>query len=85
MFNSPILVFDIETVPDVASGRAVLELDGIDDQDVVRAMSHRRRQKTGGSDFLALHYHRIVAIAVVLKEDDGFRVWSLGEDRKSVV
>ena len=79
MFNSPILVFDIETVPDVASGRAVLELDGIDDQDVVRAMSHRRRQKTGGSDFLALHYHRIVAIAVVLKEDDGFRVWSLGD------
>ncbi|MCS5579554.1 MAG: 3'-5' exonuclease, partial [Gammaproteobacteria bacterium] len=79
MFNSPILVFDIETVPDVASGRTALELDGIDDQDVVRAMSHRRRQKTGGSDFLALHYHRIVAIAVVLKEDDGFRVWSLGD------
>ena len=79
MFNSPILVFDIETVPDAASGRTVLGLDGIDDQDVVRAMSQRRRQKTGGSDFLALHYHRIVAIAVVLKEDDGFRVWSLGD------
>jgi len=79
MFNSPILVFDIETVPDAASGRTVLELDGIDDQDVVRAMAHRRRQKTGGSDFLALHFHRIVAIAVVLKEDDSLRVWSLGD------
>ncbi len=78
MFNSPVLVFDVETVPDVVSGRKALELDGIDDQEVVRAMSHRRRQKTGGSDFLALHYHRIVAIAVALKEDDGFRVWSLG-------
>ncbi len=79
MFNSPILVFDIETVPDAVSGRTALELDGIDDQDVVRAMAHRRRQKTGGSDFLALHYHRIVAIGVALKEDDGFRVWSLGD------
>ena len=37
MFNSPILVFDIETVPDAVSGRTALELDGIDDQDVVRA------------------------------------------------
>ena len=53
MFNSPVLVFDVETVPDVVSGRKALELDGIDDQEVVRAMSHRRRQKTGGSDFLA--------------------------------
>jgi predicted PolB exonuclease-like 3'-5' exonuclease len=67
MFNTPILVFDIETVPDAVSGRTALELDGIDDQDVVRAMAHRRRQKTGGSDFLALHYHRIVAIGIALK------------------
>ncbi len=79
MFNTPILVFDIETVPDAVSGRTALELDGIDDQDVVRAMAHRRRQKTGGSDFLALHYHRIVAIGIALKDDDGFRVWSLGD------
>ena len=35
MFNSPILVFDIETVPDAVSGRTALELDGINDQDVV--------------------------------------------------
>jgi len=79
MFNTPILVFDIETVPDTVSGRAALELDGIDDQDVVRAMAHRRRQKTGGSDFLALHYHRIVAIGIALNDDNGFRVWSLGD------
>ena len=31
MFNSPILVFDIETVPDVASGRTTLGLEYIDD------------------------------------------------------
>ena len=79
MFTSPILIFDIETVPDVVSGRAALGLDDIDDENVVRAMSHRRRQKTGGSDFLALHYHRIVAISVALKEEDSFRVWSLGD------
>ena len=79
MFNSPILVFDIETVPDVVSGREALQLDDIDDLNVARAMSHRRRQKTGGSEFLALHYHRIVAIAVALKEDNCFRVWSLGD------
>ena len=32
MFISPILAFDIETVPDVISGRAALDLGNIDDQ-----------------------------------------------------
>ncbi|HET8552607.1 MAG TPA: 3'-5' exonuclease, partial [Gammaproteobacteria bacterium] len=35
-----VLAFDIETVPDVDSGRRLYGLDGLDDADVARAMFH---------------------------------------------
>ncbi|MDN5863599.1 MAG: 3'-5' exonuclease [Gammaproteobacteria bacterium] len=73
-----VLAFDIETVPDVETGKVLYDLDGLDDADVIRAMLQLRRQKTG-SDFLALHLHRIVAVSVVLQTRDELRVWSLGD------
>ncbi|MDR2876661.1 MAG: 3'-5' exonuclease [Chromatiales bacterium] len=75
----PVLVFDIETVPDVAAGRQLYDLDGLDDHDVASVMFHQRRQETGESDFLRLHLQRIVAISAVLRTGDGIKVWSLGD------
>jgi len=72
------LVFDIETVPDVAGGRRLHGLDGLDDRDVANAMFQMRRQESGG-DFLRLHLHRIVAISAVLRHGETLKVWSLGE------
>jgi predicted PolB exonuclease-like 3'-5' exonuclease len=83
-----ILVFDIETIPDVATGRRLHGLDGLSDEDSAKAMFHLRRQETGGSDFLKLHMHRIVAISAVLRSRDGLKVWSLGDtgaDEKEIV
>jgi predicted PolB exonuclease-like 3'-5' exonuclease len=73
-----IFVFDIETVPDVASGRRLYNLQGLSDEDVGKAMLHIREQQTG-SEFLPLHLHRICAISVVLRRGDRVKVWSLGE------
>lgn len=72
-------IFDIETVPDVETGRKLYQLDGLNDDQVARAMFHKRAQETGGSDFLRHHLHRIVAISVALKTPDRFKVWTLGE------
>jgi hypothetical protein len=72
------LVFDIETVPDVAGYRLLLDLDpSLPDADVAEAAFQRRRAATG-QDFVPLHLQRVVAIACVLREGDGLRVWSLG-------
>ena len=72
------LVFDIETVPDVAGYRALLELDpALPDADVAEIAFQRRRAATG-QDFLPLHLQRVVAIACVLREGEGLRAWSLG-------
>ena len=72
-------VFDIETVPDVESGRRLYGLDDLDDKNVGRVMFHKRAAETGGLDFLRHHLHRIVAISVVLHTPDKFKVWSLGD------
>ncbi|HMC13134.1 MAG TPA: 3'-5' exonuclease [Gallionellaceae bacterium] len=76
---NPTLVFDIETIPDIAGLRALHELDGdVRDKDVAEMAFQMRRQRTG-SDFLPHHLHRVAAISCVLREGDNFRVWSLGE------
>ena len=76
---TPILVFDIETVPDVAGLRILYgHAPQIADADVAKIAFERRREVTG-SDFLQLHLHRVIAISCALRDRDSFRVWSLGE------
>ena len=75
---TPVLVFDLETVPDVAGLRKVWDLaPGVSDEAVVDLATQRRRQATG-SDFLPHHLQRVVAISCVLRSGDGVRAWSLG-------
>jgi hypothetical protein len=73
-----IFVFDIETVPDVEAGRKLYDLVDLDDKNVGRVMFHKRAAEAGGSEFLRHHLHRIVAISIVLRSRDTFKVWSLG-------
>jgi len=76
---NPTLVFDIETVPDIAGLRTLHELDAkVSDAEVAEMAFQLRRQKTG-SDFLPHHLQRVVAISCVLREGDNFKVWSLGD------
>ena len=72
------LVFDIETVPDVEFGRRRYGLAGLDDAAVAKAMFAQQRAE-GGSGFLPIIQHRVVAIACVLRSRDQLRVWSLGD------
>ena len=76
---TPVLVFDIETVPDIAGLRALFEIPAEVDDAGVAAMAFQRRRQANGSEFLQHHLHRVVAIACVLRERDSLRVWSLGD------
>ncbi len=76
---TPVLVFDIETVPDLAGIRALQGLsDKVSDDEVAELAFHQRRQQTGG-DFLPLHLQRVVAISCVLRSGDTWKVWSIGK------
>lgn len=78
-----ILAFDIETIPDIETGRQLHGLDGLSDKDVAQVMFAKRREQTGESDFLRHHLHRVAAISAVLRTGDSLRVWSLGEPDSS--
>ncbi len=73
-----VMIFDIETIPDIEGGRRLYGLEGLPDKEVGKAMQQMRLQKTG-RDFMAHHLHRIVAISIVFRHRDQVRVWSLGE------
>jgi predicted PolB exonuclease-like 3'-5' exonuclease len=76
----PVLTFDIETVPDVDGLRRLHAVPAtLSDREVADMAFHRRRQATGGSEFLPLHLQRVVSISCALRDRNTFTVWSLGE------
>ena len=81
---SATLVFDIETIPDVAGYRSLQGLpDSLSDHDVAEIAFHERRAKTG-SDFMPLHLQKVVAISCTMRSDTAgkpsFKVWSIGKE-----
>lgn len=74
----PVLVFDIETVPDVAGLRTLHGHDPALRDDEVAELAFAARRAQNGSDFLPHHVHRIAAISCVFRDDEGFRVRSIG-------
>ena len=78
-----ILVFDIETIPDVETGRRLYDLDGLSDKETAEVMYTKRRQQTGNSEFLRHYMHKIVVISAVLRTSDKISVWSIGDHDSS--
>ncbi|KAF1017835.1 MAG: 3'-5' exonuclease [Burkholderia sp.] len=75
---TPILVFDIETIPDVDGIRRLADLPAdLSDEEVAEHAFKARWGKTGG-DFLPHHLQRVAAISCVFRDKNGFRVRSLG-------
>ena len=75
---NPVLVFDIETVPDIAGLRRLHDLDSsLSDHDVAETAFQLRRQ-SHGNDFLPHYLQRVLVISCALQDRDSFKVWSLG-------
>ena len=75
----PVLVFDIETIPDVAGIRALNGLgDELSDYEVAE-LAFQQRRAANGTDFLPLHLQRVVTISCAMRDANQFRVFSLSE------
>ena len=76
---TPILVFDLETIPDVAGIRRLgLAPQGLDDRATVLHLQAERAAK-GQGEFLPHYLQRILTIGCAFRDDDGFRVRCLGD------
>ena len=77
-----VFAFSIKTAPDIDSCRRLFDLHGLSDEDVAKAVFHKRRQQVN-TEVLSHHLQRIVSISAVLRNRDQFRVWSLGDVESS--
>lgn len=78
---SPILVFDIETIPDVETGRRLYpELKDLSDDDALTALI-ALRQAEAGNDFMRLPLHKIACLSFLWVENGEFSLHSLALDR----
>ncbi len=76
---TPTLVFDIETVPDVAGLRLLYGLDASLSDDEVAELAFQKRRAATGNDFLPLHLQRVLVVSCAMRDERQFRVWSLAE------
>lgn len=73
------LVFDIETIPDVAGIRSLHGLPADLSDEEVAEYAFQLRRAASGTDFLPHHLQRVVTISCVLRDASQFRVFSLSE------
>ena len=76
---TPVLVFDIETIPDVPGLRRLHGIDATLSDSEVAEMAFQQRRAQNGSDFLQHHLQRIVVISCALRAGKDLRVFSLCE------
>lgn len=75
----PVLVFDIETIPDVAGIRSLNDLPPELSDYEVAEFAFQQRRASNGTDFLQHHLQRVVTISCALRDANQFRVFSLSE------
>jgi len=76
MSSWPVLVFDIETIPDIAGLRLLRGNDPLATDAEVYAQEMLERAAAGRSDLLPLHLQRVVVISCVFRNAEGLRVHS---------
>ena len=74
--SSSVLVFDIETVPDIAGLRALRGAAASASDAEVLATELAERQAAGKSDMLPLHLQRVLVISCVFRSTKGLTVQS---------
>jgi predicted PolB exonuclease-like 3'-5' exonuclease len=72
----PVLVFDIESIPDVAGLRSLRGLGPTLSDDEVYALEMAERTALGKSDFMPLHLQRVLVISCVFRNAEGLKVHS---------
>ena len=75
----PVLVFDIETIPDVAGLRRLHDLEPELSDAEVAELAFQQRRASNGNDFLPHHLQRVAVISCLLRVGQDLRVWSLAE------
>ncbi|ADC71104.1 3'-5' exonuclease, PolB-like protein [Thioalkalivibrio sp. K90mix] len=77
--SAPILIFDLETVPDIDGARRLHDFEGLSDHEVAEALFALRRAQAG-TEFLKHPLHRIVSIGVLYQGGDALKLSAFGRE-----
>ena len=80
---TPVLIFDIETIPDITGLRRLHDLPASLSDAEVAEFAYQQQRAKNGSDFLPHYLHRVAVISCLMRSDDGLKVWSLAEPKLS--
>lgn len=81
--NTPTLIFDIETIPDIETGKKLYPtISELPDNDALVALI-ALRQAEAGNDFMRLPLHKIACLSFLWVEDGKFTLRSLSLDKMS--
>ncbi|MDP2795760.1 MAG: 3'-5' exonuclease [Sulfurisoma sp.] len=78
---TPVLVFDVETIPDVGGIRTLHGLPADLADAEVAEFAFQRQRARNGSNFLPHHLQRIAVVSCAMRSDEDFKVWSLAEPK----
>src|SRR3954469_25738935 len=76
---TPVLAFDIETIPDVDGIRRLYDLPAELPDVEVAEVAFQNRRTVSNNDFLPPHLQRVIVISCVLRHADELRAFSIGE------
>lgn len=79
--KTPVLVFDIESITDIDSGKSLYQLD-LSDDDAEQALLKIRRQESG-QDFQRLFLHQIVCLSGFWYADGQMKLFSWTQEHYS--
>jgi len=72
----PVLVFDIESIPDLPGLKTLRGLPASVSDEEVYAIEMAERKEAGKSDFMPLHLQRILVISCVFRNAEGLKIHS---------
>jgi predicted PolB exonuclease-like 3'-5' exonuclease len=79
IFSQPLLVFDLETVPDVETTRKLYDLPAdLPPEQVMEVLAYKRLEKTG-STFAPLYLQQIIIASVLFADKDRLVLYSLAD------
>ena len=77
------LVIDIAAIPDVVLGAKLYGLHDLSDKDITRVMYTKSREKDISPETLELHLQKVLAISLLIQDEESFKIIALGDRHSS--
>lgn len=80
-----ILCIDIAAIPDVELGAKLYGLHDLSEKDITRVMYTKSREKDISPEILEQHLQKVLAISLLIQDEESFKIIALGDQYSSEI